>query len=145
MKQPNSRTILVAGGAGYIGSFTTKQLLDDGYSVVVVDNLECGHREAVDRRATFEQADVGDTETMCQIFQKYKIDAVIDFAAYLAVGESMEDPEKYIRNNVVNFIKLLHCMKKYEVRYIIKSSTASTYGNPEKETDFPLREDYQEN
>jgi len=145
MKQSNNQTILVTGGAGYIGSLTVKQLCDDGYDVVVLDSLENGHREAVDPRAQLEIVDLADLDQTEKVFEKHKIEAVIDFAAYLAVGESMENPEKYIRNNVINFIKLLHCMKKYDVRNIIKSSTASTYGNPKKESDFPLIESYQEN
>ena len=141
----DKKTILVTGGAGYIGSITTKQLLDDGYSVVVVDNLDSGHRKAVDKRAAFEQANVGDEAAMEKILRNYKIDAVIDFAAYLAVGESMDEPKKYLVNNVENFVKLLDCMKKCTIPIMIKSSTASTYGNPEKESDFPLKENYQEN
>lgn len=139
----NNKSILVTGGAGYIGSFTTKELLDEGYEVVVVDDLSTGHIEAVDKRAKFEKADVGDAKEMARIFQQYRIEAVIDFAANLAVGESMEDPKKYLHNNVENFINLLDSMKANDVSLIIKSSTASTYGNPESEKDFPLREEYQ--
>jgi len=140
----SKKTILVTGGAGYIGSLTAKELLDNNFQVVVVDNLYSGHRQAVDSRASLEIADVGDPGAMDKIFQKYRIDAVIDFAAYLAVGESMEDPKKYLQNNDENFISLLDSMKKQGVNLIIKSSTASTYGNPEKESDFPLKETYQE-
>ncbi len=141
----SNRTILVTGGAGYIGSITVKELIDQNFDVVVLDSLENGHRKAVDPRAKLEIVDLDSLKNTEKVFEKYKIDAIVDFAAYLAVGESMENPEKYIQNNVVNFIKLLHCMKKYEVPLIIKSSTASTYGNPEKESDFPLKENYQDN
>lgn len=138
-------TILVTGGAGYIGSFTIKELLDQKYDVVVLDSLENGHKEAVDSRAKLEVVDLSDRDATEKVFDKYKIDAVIDFAAYLAVGESMEKPEVYMRNNVENFVKLLDVMVEKGCKYIIKSSTASTYGNPLSESDFPLKEDYQDN
>lgn len=136
------QTILVTGGAGYIGSITVKSLIFAGYNVVVVDSLENGHREAVDQEAILEIANVGDMKTMERILKKYKPDAVIDFAAYLAVGESMIEPEKYFRNNVENFIKLLDVMVKNGCKLIIKSSTASVYGNPLNDDDFPLAENY---
>jgi UDP-glucose 4-epimerase len=145
IKMENKLTILVTGGAGYIGSFTVKELLDQQFDVVVLDSLENGHKESVDPRAKLEIADLGDLGATEKVFDKYKIDAVIDFAAYLAVGESMENPEKYMRNNVEKFVKLLDMIVKKNCNYIIKSSTASVYGNPEKESDFPLKEDYQEN
>jgi len=141
----NKKTILVTGGAGYIGPFTVKELLNNGYNVVVLDSLENGHKEAVDPRTKLEVADLSDSDATAKIFDKYKIDAVIDFAAYLAVGESMEDPKKYLKNNVENFVKLLDVMVCKNCKYIIKSSTASTYGNPLNESDFPLKEGYQEN
>lgn len=141
----NKKTILVTGGAGYIGPFIVKELLDQNYNVVVLDNLENGHREAVDLRAKLEVTDLSESDATAKIFDKYKIDAVIDFAAYLAVGESMENPKKYLKNNVENFIKLLDVMVCKGCKYIIKSSTASTYGEPKNESDFPLKENYQEN
>lgn len=137
------KTILVTGGAGYIGSFTVKELLDNGFDVIVLDSLENGHREAVDRRAILHVVDLSDRDATEAVFDKHKIDAVIDFAAYLAVGESMEAPKKYLENNVQNFVKLLEVMKQKGCKYIIKSSTASTYGNPEDKY-FPLKENYQE-
>ncbi len=143
---PYSRfqTILITGGAGYIGSFTVKELLDNRFNVVVLDSLENGHKEAVDKRAILEVVDLADSSATAKIFNKYNPDAVIDFAAYLAVGESMENPKKYFKNNVENFIKLLDVMAKKNCRYIVKSSTAATYGNPQNESDFPLKENYQE-
>ncbi len=144
---PHSKlpTILVTGGAGYIGSFTVKELLDQKYDVVVLDSLENGHKEAVDLRAKLEVVDLSDRDATEKVFDKYKIDAVIDFAAYLAVGESMEKPEIYLRNNVENFVKLLDVMVEKGCKHIIKSSTASTYGNPLSKSDFPLKENYQDN
>ncbi len=142
MEHSNKKTVLVTGGAGYIGSIVVKTLLDNKYDVVVVDNLTTGHRAAVDRRAGFELTDVGDKLAMSQILQKYHIDAVIDFAASIAVGESMKQPVKYFQNNVVNFVSLLDLMAVNNVKFLIKSSTAAVYGTPVKDTDLPLSEDY---
>ncbi|MEK7096539.1 MAG: UDP-glucose 4-epimerase [Patescibacteria group bacterium] len=135
--------ILVTGGAGYIGSITVKELLDNGFDVVVLDSLENGHREAVDRRARLEVVNLSDKKGVNEVFRKHKFDAVIDFAAYLSVGESMENPKKYLDNNVGNFIKLLDVMVENDCRYIIKSSTAATYGNPPSDDYFPLKEESQ--
>lgn len=139
----NKQTILVTGGAGYIGSFTSKELLDSGFDVVVVDSLENGHQKAIDSRAKLEVVNLADSIKTAEVFNRYPIEAVVDFAAYLAVGESMENPKKYMENNVVNFVKLLDVMREKGCRFIIKSSTASTYGNPEDKY-FPLLENYQE-
>lgn len=139
------KTILVTGGAGYIGSMTVKELLNNDFDVVVLDSLENGHIEAVDKRASFEKVDLTNKKDVETVFDKYKIEAVIDFAAYLAVGESMEDPKKYLQNNVKNFVNLLDVMKEKNCHFIIKSSTAATYGNPLNESDFPLKENYQDN
>lgn len=139
-----NKTILVTGGAGYIGSFTVRELLDQEYNVVILDSLENGHREAVDPRAILEVTDLSDKKATAKCFDKYKPEAIIDFAAYLSVGESMQNPEKYLKNNVENFIKLLDVMVDQKCNYIIKSSTASTYGDPQKSSDLPLKEDYQE-
>jgi len=145
MGKQTERNILVTGGAGYIGSITVKKLCDAGYKIIVVDSLENGHKEAVDQRAILEVSNVGDKSAMSKIFDHYNPIAVIDFAAYLAVGESMEQPEKYLKNNVLNFINLLDVMKAKGCEYIIKSSTASTYGEPLNDSDFPLKEEYTEN
>lgn len=123
--------ILVFGGAGYIGSHTVKHLLDNGYQVVVADNLIYGHREAVDKRAIFEHADLLDKFSLQQLFRKHKIDAVIHFAAFAYVGESVADPEKYYFNNVVGTVNLLNVMLENNVKDIVFSSTCATYGEPE--------------
>lgn len=124
------KTILVAGGAGYIGSHTVKLLLHQGYSCVVVDNLVYGHREAV-QTPDFVLADLMDTEALSAVFDRYPIDAVIHFAAFAYVGESVENPRKYYLNNVVGTLNLLHAMLDHNVKKIIFSSTCATYGNPE--------------
>lgn len=123
--------ILVFGGAGYIGSHTVSHLLDNGYQVVVADNLIYGHREAVDKRAVFEHADLLDKFSLQQLFKKHKIDAVIHFAAFAYVGESVADPEKYYFNNVVGTVNLLNVMLENNVKDIVFSSTCATYGEPE--------------
>ncbi len=124
------KTILVAGGAGYIGSHTVKYLLKNNYNVVVVDNLSYGHKEAV-LTSNFEQIDLADKEALDKIFKKYKIDAVIHFAAFTYVGESVSQPQKYYWNNVVNTINLLDVMIENDVKNIVFSSTCATYGNPQ--------------
>lgn len=134
--------ILVTGGAGYIGSITVKEFVNQGYGVVVLDSLEAGSRMAVDSKAILEVCNLEDKEATDAVFKKHKIDAVIDFAACLAVGESMEYPKKYLKNNVDNFINLLDAMKENNCHYIVKSSTAAVYGNPTSESDIPWKEDF---
>lgn len=124
------RTILIAGGAGYIGSHTVKYLLKNNYEVVVLDNLVYGHREAV-LTPNFEQIDLADKAAVDKVFKKYKIDAVIHFAAYTYVGESVAQPQKYYWNNVVNTLNLLDTMIENNVKNIVFSSTCATYGNPQ--------------
>ena len=119
------------GGAGYIGSHTVKHLLDNGYQVVVADNLVYGHVEAVDKRATFEHADLLDIYSLQQLFNKHKIDAVIHFAAFAYVGESVGEPQKYYYNNVVGTMNLLNTMLQHGVKDIVFSSTCATYGEPQ--------------
>lgn len=138
-----NKKILITGGAGYIGSIATKSFLDQNFEVVVLDSLENGHREAVDSRAKLEVFNISEREKLTNLIKEEKFLAVIDFAAYLAAGESMENPQKYIENNVENFIILLDAMSESHCRHIIKSSTAATYGNPEAKF-FPLKEDYQD-
>lgn len=123
--------ILVFGGAGYIGSHTVKHLLDNGYSCVVADNLIYGHREAVDPRAEFVHADLADKYSLQQLFDTHKIEAVIHFAAFTYVGESVTDPQKYYINNVVGTTNLLNVMLQHGVKKIVFSSTCATYGEPQ--------------
>lgn len=129
--------ILVCGGAGYIGSHINKQLYKEGYETVVFDNLVYGHREAV-KWGTFVKGDLKNIEDIESVFHKYPIDEVFHFAAYAYVGESVEKPEKYYYNNVVNTLNLLQVMKKYGCKKIIFSSTCATYGEPER---IPITED----
>ncbi|VTS17510.1 UDP-glucose 4-epimerase [Streptococcus porcinus] len=131
--------ILVLGGAGYIGSHMVDWLVE--YSeekVVVVDNLATGHRQAVHPKASFYQGDLADQTFMRQVFQENTdIDAVIHFAAFSLVGESMTDPLKYFDNNTVGMVKLLEVMGECGVKKIVFSSTAATYGIPEE---IPIKE-----
>lgn len=123
------KSILIAGGAGYIGSHTVKYLLEHDYEVVVLDNLVYGHKEAV-LTPNFEQVDLADKSAVDRVFEKYKIDAVIHFAAYAYVGESVTNPQKYYWNNVANTLNLLDSMVEHDVKNIVFSSTCATYGNP---------------
>ena len=124
--------ILVSGGAGYIGSHAVVQLLDQGYEVVVVDNLSKGFKSAVDTRAVFYQCDIRDKKSLNEVFIKEKIDVVMQFAADIVVAESEKDPLKYFDNNVGGTISLLEVMAQNAVGKIIFSSTAAVYGNTEK-------------
>lgn len=122
--------ILVMGGAGYIGSHTVRHLLDKGYEVLVADNLIYGHKEAVDKRAKFVYADLLNPYSLDELFKNNDVDAVIHFAAFAYVGESVNNPEKYYYNNVIGTINLLHTMLKHNVKNIVFSSTCATYGEP---------------
>lgn len=124
--------VMVAGGAGYIGSHAVKQLLDAGHRVVVVDNLFRGHGQAVDRRAAFHELDVRNTEGMADAMAAHSIDCVMHFAALAAVGESVADPLAYYDNNTAGVISLLKAMKSVGVKRLVFSSTCATYGEPEK-------------
>ena len=123
--------VLICGGAGYIGSHTNKLLSRQGYDTVIFDNLVYGHKEAV-KWGTFIQGDLKNQKEIEEVFQKYPIDAVLHFAAYAYVGESVQEPEKYYYNNVVNTLNLLNVMRKHRCDKIIFSSTCATYGEPEK-------------
>lgn len=123
------KNILVMGGAGYIGSHTVKHLVENGYNVIVADNLSMGHREAV-KTDKFELADLMDKESLRGVFKKYPIDTVINFAGFIAVGESVENPAKYYQNNVVGTLNLLDIMLENNVKKIVFSSTAAVFGNP---------------
>lgn len=125
------KKILVMGGAGYIGSHTVEHLLNNGYEVVVADNLVYGHRESVDKRAVFMSADLADTASLNNIFRQHEIYAVIHFAAYAYVGESVSNPQKYYYNNVVGTLNLLQAMLDNNVKRIVFSSSCATYGAPQ--------------
>lgn len=122
--------LLIMGGAGYIGSHTVKHLLDSNYECIVADNLIYGHKEAVDDRAKFIKADLMDKESLKEIFKNNKIDAVIHFAAFAYVGESVNNPQKYYQNNVIGTLNLLETMLEFDVKKIVFSSTCATYGEP---------------
>lgn len=130
--------ILVTGGAGYIGSVTSELLLNRGHQVTVFDNLERGHRAAIDDRARLIQGDLRNAESIAEAMQVAKPDAVMHFAAYALVGESMENPSMYFRNNVVGGLNLVDAMLKAGVPRIVFSSTCATYGQPES---MPMTED----
>ncbi|MED4977303.1 UDP-glucose 4-epimerase GalE [Heyndrickxia faecalis] len=125
-------SILVLGGAGYIGSHAVYQLIDQKYDVVVIDNLQTGHRGAIHPKAKFYEGDIRDRAFMRDVFGKEKIDAIIHFAANSLVGESMEQPLKYFDNNVYGTQIVLEMMKEFHVPHIVFSSTAATYGEPER-------------
>lgn len=123
--------VLVCGGAGYIGSHTVYELVERGHNVIVADNLSKGHAEAVHKSAQLYIGDLRDSDFLDKVFSENKIDAVIDFAAFSLVGESCSQPLKYFENNVYGTIKLLEAMNKADVKKIVFSSTAATYGEPE--------------
>jgi UDP-glucose 4-epimerase len=123
--------VLVTGGAGYIGSFMVKRLLDDGHDVVILDTLERGLENRLDNRATFVKGNVCDASFVSSVFSSHVFDAVMHFAAYIAVGESMEKPGMYIQNNVLGTVQLLEAMQKNGVKRFIFSSTGTVYGTPE--------------
>lgn len=123
--------VLVCGGAGYIGSHTVYELVERGHNVIVADNLSKGHAEAVHKSAQLYIGDLRDSVFLDKVFSENKIDAVIDFAAFSLVGESCSQPLKYFENNVYGTIKLLEAMNKADVKKIVFSSTAATYGEPE--------------
>ncbi|MCB2298266.1 UDP-glucose 4-epimerase GalE [Clostridium tagluense] len=122
--------ILVCGGAGYIGSHMVAELLEKGEEVVILDNLEKGHRQAL-LGGKFYEGDLRDSNLLDLVFNENKIDAVIDFAADSLVGESVVEPLKYFENNIGSTVNLLKAMRDHKVRHIVFSSTAATYGEPE--------------
>lgn len=124
--------ILVLGGAGYIGSHTVYELIDAGKDVVIADNLETGHIEAVHPKARFYQGDIRDRAFVDSVFEKENIDGVIHFAANSLVGESMTNPLKYYDNNLCGTKVLLESMVAHGIDKIVFSSTAATYGEPER-------------
>lgn len=142
------QTILVTGGTGFIGSHTSVELIQAGYDVVIVDNLSNSKVEVLDGieqitgvRPAFEQVDLRDAEATENVFKKYpSISGIIHFAASKAVGESVEKPLLYYRNNIVSLVNLLECMPKYDVKGIIFSSSCTVYGQPTKEN-LPVTEE----
>lgn len=124
------KNILVMGGAGYIGSHTVKHLMQHGYNCIVADNLVYGHRESV-LTPHFEVADLLDKKSLQAVFDEHQIDAVIHFAAYAYVGESVEKPMKYYENNVIGTLNLLEAMLAHNIKKIVFSSTCATYGDPQ--------------
>jgi len=133
-------SILVAGGAGYIGSHTVRLLHAEGYHVVILDNLVYGHKEAVvDEGVELVEGAVGDKELLRNLFKKHQFSSVIHFAAYAYVGESVTDPLKYYRNNTAEPLTLLEVMQEFECKNFVFSSTCATYGEPQK---LPLTEDH---
>ena len=126
------KTIFVTGGAGYIGSICVEQLLNEGYEVAVFDNLSEGHRKAVDPRAEFFQGNLLDRTVLRHAMGEVKPDAVMHFAANALVGESMQNPSKYFRNNVANGINLLDVAVENGVQKFVFSSTCATFGVPER-------------
>jgi UDP-glucose 4-epimerase len=128
--------ILVTGGAGYIGSVVSEQLLNDGHDVAVYDNLVKGHRKAIVAGAKFVQGDLLDAEGLRQTLKDNETEAVIHMAAYSLVGESVTEPAKYYHNNVVAGLVLLAAMRECGINKIVFSSTAATYGEPESQPIF---------
>ena len=133
--------ILITGGAGYVGSHVNKLLYEKGYETVVADNLVYGHKEAV-KWGKLEIVDLADIDLLRDLFRKYDFDTVFHFAAYAYVGESMKEPAKYYRNNVVNTINLLDVMRECDTKRIIFSSSCATYGIP---ASVPIKEDAPQN
>ncbi|MBQ7104623.1 MAG: UDP-glucose 4-epimerase GalE [Bacilli bacterium] len=138
--------ILVTGGTGYIGSHTCVELLENGYEVVIVDNLSNSKREVVDyikeitkKDVTFYEGDVADKEIMTKIFNENKIDAVIHFAGLKAVGESVQKPLMYYRNNIDTTLTLCEVMNEFNCKKIVFSSSATVYGSPKS---LPIKEDF---
>lgn len=130
--------IFVTGGAGYVGSHCVKRLVAAGHEVAVYDNLIAGHRQAVDRVAEFIEGDLADIEKLKRVLPDGRFDAVMHFAAYLNVGESVQQPLMYYRNNVANTLNLLEAMKPARIKRIVFSSSCAVYGVPD---DLPITED----
>jgi UDP-glucose 4-epimerase len=131
--------VLVTGGAGYIGSVVCQTLIERGHSIVVLDSLEEGHRQALPPNGIFFQGDFGDEPFLKKIFDSYPIGAVLHLAAYCQVGESVQDPEKYYGNNVSKGLVLLKAMRIFGIQKIVFSSTAAVYGEP---TSTPIAESH---
>jgi len=133
--------ILIAGGAGYIGSHVVKMLNQRGYETLVIDNLSTGHREFL-KWGDWVIGDIGDVELLDSVFQKYPIEAVMHFSAYSLVGESVNHPQKYYENNTAKTLSLLGSMLNYDIKKFIFSSTCATYGLPQT---IPITEELPQN
>ena len=131
-------SILVCGGAGYIGSHTVHQLINQNKDVIIVDNLQTGHMAAVNKKAKFYKGDIRDSEFLDKVFSENNIESVIHFAANSLVGESMVKPLLYFNNNVYGMQILLESMVKHNIKNIVFSSTAAVYGEPKR---VPILED----
>jgi len=131
-------TILVTGGAGYIGSHVVKELLRQKYQPVIYDNLQTGHQKAT-KNALFIRGDLSDPVKLKETFQTHAIDAVMHFAADCLVGESVQNPLKYFNNNVKNSIKLIEIIEEFKIKKFVFSSSAAVYGEPKK---IPITEDH---
>ena len=140
------KTILITGGAGYIGSHFAYKLLDLGFKIIIIDNLSTGHKRLIPKRATFYKGDITNVNFLRKIFQEKKIKAVFHFAANLSVPESNAKPLKYFKNNVIGTKNLLDAMMMYKVKYLIFSSTCAVYGDTKqkkvKENDNCLPKSY---
>ncbi|MEW5729225.1 MAG: UDP-glucose 4-epimerase GalE [Pseudomonadota bacterium] len=130
-------SVLVTGGAGYVGSHACKALAASGWQPVVYDNLSTGHRELV-RWGPLEEGDVGDAERLSEVVARHRPQAVMHFAASSLVGDSVRDPARYYRNNVASTLTLLDVMRRHGVEHVVFSSTCATYGHPDK---VPIAED----
>lgn len=135
-------SILVCGGAGYIGSHTVHELINQNKDVIIVDNLQTGHMKAINPKAKFYKGDIRDSKFLDKVFSENTIEAVIHFAANSLVGESMEKPLLYFNNNVYGMQILLESMVKHNIKNIVFSSTAAVYGEPKK---IPILEDDETN
>jgi UDP-glucose 4-epimerase len=134
--------ILLTGGAGYIGSITTELLINRGYKVIIIDNLQEGSPLSVSNKAIFFNGNFGDSDLLKKIFLEYKIDFVFHFAASANVPDSVLNPSEYYFNNLINTLSLLNTMKEYSINKIIVSSTAAVFGNP---IDLPINEMHPKN
>lgn len=134
--------VLVAGGAGYIGSHAVKQLLDAGHAVLAVDNLYRGHANAVDERAEFAAVDLVDTDHLTKLLRAHEVDCVMHFAALAYVGESVTQPLDYYEKNTGGTVSLLRAMDEAGVKRMVFSSTCATYGEPDR---MPITEDTPQN
>lgn len=134
-----AQTVLVTGGAGYIGSHTVRSLQEAGYAPVIYDNLSSGHRQAVPSDVPLIEADLADGVALTAAFERYRPRAVIHFAAFIEAGESMRDPARFYQNNVANSLSLLQTMREFQVQELVFSSSAGVYGEPDQ---LPVTEEH---